>query len=231
MTDDELSFALAALTRGAAVAAATETFFGLLVDPTKPGALDALFALKGRQAEKGVALLVPAKAAWRTLVVEIPELAEKLADHFWPGPLTIALAARAELDPRLTVAGTVAARCPGPSDAARIVAAFGAPLTATSANRAGAPACVTGDEVKAAFPEALGAETLVVVPGIAPGGEPSTLVAVTRTGPQAAPSKTTRAGGPQAAPSKTTAWRIDIVRSGPVRQSDLLSLVGSSALR
>jgi L-threonylcarbamoyladenylate synthase len=223
MTDDELSLALGALARGAAVAAATETFFGLLVDPTRPRALDVLFAMKGRQAEKGVALLVPGKEAWRTLVAEIPELAEKLADHFWPGPLTIALAARPELDPRLTVAGTVAARCPGPSDAARIVAAFRAPLTATSANRAGEPACVTGDEVRAAFHEAVAAGDLVVVPGIAPGGEPSTLVAV-------APSNTT-AGGPQAAPSNMTAWRIDIVRSGRVRESELLSLVGSSALR
>jgi len=206
MTDDELAVALDALARGAPVAAATETFFGLLVDPTKPRALDALFALKGRDAEKGVALLVPGKAAWRSLVDEIPELAETLADHFWPGPLTIALAARPDLDPRLTVGGTVAARSPGPSDAARIVAAFGAPLTATSANRAGAPAAVTGDEVAAAFPDELAAGALVLVPGVAPGGEPSTLVAVT--------------GG-----------RIDIVRSGRIRESDLLPLVPSSPLR
>jgi L-threonylcarbamoyladenylate synthase len=206
MTDDELAFALAALTRGGVVAAATETFFGLLVDPTTPGALDGLFALKGRDAEKGVALLVPGKDSWRALVTEIPPLAETLADHFWPGPLTIALPARAGLDPRLTVAGTVAARSPSPSDAARIVAAFGAPLTATSANRAGAPPCVTDGEVKAAFPEALAAGHLSVVPGVAPGGEPSTLVAVK--------------GG-----------RIHIVRSGRVRESELLPLVGSSSLR
>jgi L-threonylcarbamoyladenylate synthase len=206
MTDDELSLALSALSRGAAVAVATETFFGLLVDPSRPGALDALFALKGRDAEKGVALLVPGKTAWRSLVDEVPALAETLADHFWPGPLTIALPARPDLDPRLTVDGTVGVRRPGPSDAARIVEAFGAPLTATSANRTGAPPCSTGDEVKAAFPEALAAGTLALVPGVAPGGEPSTLVVVTD-------------------------GRIRVARSGRVAESDLLSLVRTSPLR
>lgn len=227
MSDDELALALSALAKGAVVAAATETFFGLLVDPRRPEALDALFALKGRHAEKGVALLVPGKAYWRELVTEMPELAEALADRFWPGPLTIALPARSDLDPRLTVSGTVAARSPGPSDAARIVSAFDAPLTATSANRAGAPPCVTSAEVKAAFPEALA--TLTVVSGVAPGGEPSTLVAVTREGgPKAAPNEAT---GPQAAPSNVTPWRLDIVRAGRVRESDLLPFVRSSALR
>jgi L-threonylcarbamoyladenylate synthase len=206
MTDDELSAALHALAQGAAVAAATETFFGLLVDPARPGALDALFALKGRQADKGVALLVPDKVAWRSLVTDIPALAEALADRFWPGPLTIALAARPGLDPRLTVDDTVGVRCPGASDAARIVSAFGAPLTATSANLAGAPACVTTLDVEAAFPDALREGRLALVPGTAPGGEPSTLVAV--------------AGG-----------RIRVVRSGRVSESDLLSSVPTSALR
>jgi L-threonylcarbamoyladenylate synthase len=211
MTDDELSQALSALAKGAVVAAATETFFGLLADPRHPRALDALFDVKGRAADKGVALLVSGRDDWRTLVDEIPEIAETLAERFWPGPLTIALPAREGLDPRLMVDGTVAARAPGPSDAARIVAAYGAPLTATSANRAGAPPCVTSDEVKAAFPEAAVSFALTIVPGTAPGGEPSTLVAVTR--------------------HETTTWRIRIVRSGRIQESDLLPFVPASSLR
>ena len=206
MTDDELSQALATLANGGVVAAATETFFGLLSDPRQPRALDALFDLKGRAADKGVALLVAGKDDWRTLVDEIPPLAETLADRFWPGPLTIALAARSGLDPRLVVDGTVGARAPGASDAARIVAAFGAPLTATSANRAGAASCVTSDDVKAAFPEAVATTSFTVVPGTAPGGAPSTLVAVSR-------------------------GQIRIVRSGRVQESDLLPFVPASSLR
>src|SRR4051794_23925147 len=113
MTDDELSVALDALASGAVVAAATETYFGLLTDPRQPRALDALFQWKGRQADKGVALLVPDAVGWRELVAEIPELAETLADRFWPGPLTIALPARPDLDPRLTVDATVGVRRAG----------------------------------------------------------------------------------------------------------------------
>jgi L-threonylcarbamoyladenylate synthase len=206
MTDDELSLALSALSRGAVVAVATETLFGLLADPQHPGALDALFALKGRQAEKGVALLVPGKDSWRELVDDVPPLAESLADHFWPGPLTIVLPARPGLDPRLTVDGTVGARWPGPSDAARLVAAFGGALTATSANRSGAPACATSEDVRAAFPAALAEGALELVPGTAPGGEPSTLVVV-------------------------TGRQVRVVRSGRIRESDLLSLVPTSPLR
>jgi L-threonylcarbamoyladenylate synthase len=206
MTDEQLRFALSALSRGGVVAAATETFFGLLADPRLPGALDKLFALKGRAALKGVALLLPGKEAWRALVAEIPPLAERLADRFWPGPLSIALEARPELDRRLTVDGTVAVRWPGPSDAARITEAFGAPLTATSANVTGAPACASAEEVKKAFSAALGRGELAVVPGRASGGEPSTLVAVTPHG-------------------------VRIVRSGRIRESDLSRLVPASARR
>ena len=200
MTDDELGLALAALARGQVVAAATETFFGLLAGARQPRALDALFALKRRDLHKGVALLVDGKATWSSLVPAIPEVADKVADHFWPGPLTIALEARADVDPRLTVDGTIAVRCPGPSDAARIVAAFGGPLTATSANRAGEPPCTTSADVARAFADALAAANLVVVDGTAPGGEPSTLLTV-------------------------TSGALRIVRSGRIRESELWPFV------
>src|SRR5688572_24525841 len=116
MTDDELERALQVLTAGGVVAAATETFFGLLADTRRPSAIDIVFALKGREASKGVALLLPNREAWSTLVTAFPPLALRLANHFWPGPLTLALPARPGIDPRLTEEGTVAARWGGPSD-------------------------------------------------------------------------------------------------------------------
>jgi L-threonylcarbamoyladenylate synthase len=112
---------------------------------------------------------------WQGLVREIPEVARRLADAFWPGPLTIALAARDGIDARLVVSGAVAVRLPAPSDAAAIAAAFGAPLTATSANRAGQPPAVTDHDVRRAFGAAI-----AVVPGRSPGGAPSTVVRVER---------------------------------------------------
>jgi L-threonylcarbamoyladenylate synthase len=206
MTDQELELALSALSRGGVVAAATETLFGLLADPRRSGALDRIFELKGRAAPKGVALLLPNRAAWALLVTDVPEVAARLANRFWPGPLTIALPARPELDARITVDGTVAARWPGPSDAARIAAAFGSPLTATSANLSGQSPAATTEDVRSEFASAIAEGQLVLVPGRAPGGQASTLVTVFGD-------------------------HVHVVRSGAVGQSDLESVVPASAFR
>lgn len=173
-----LNEAVAALNEGKVVAAATETFFGLLADVENPRALDAVFRLKGRAAEKASALLLPSLEAWAALVWEIPPVAARLAEAFWPGPLTIALPAKPGLDPRLVLDGRVGVRLPSASPAAEIVRAYGKPLTATSANRTGEPAPVESSEVERVFAPAIAALELVVVPGRAPGGRPSTLVVI-----------------------------------------------------
>jgi L-threonylcarbamoyladenylate synthase len=170
--------AVAALRAGQVVAAATETLFGLLADARRPEALDALFSLKARGSDKGVPLLLPARGAWELLVNEIPPLAARLADAFWPGPLSIALPARADVDARLCVEDTVAVRLPGSSPAADLARLSGLVLTATSANPPGAPAPSSAAQVCAAFERALAERALLVVDGVAAGGPPSTLVVV-----------------------------------------------------
>ncbi len=166
------------LERGGVVAAPTETLFGLLADATRPDAVDRLLSLKPRGHEKGVPLLVPDFDSWRGLVRELPVTAERLARAFWPGPLTIALAAGAEVDPRLALDGTVAVRMPGASIAADLVQAFGRPLTATSANRPGAPPAADAEAVRAAFAAELASGDLYLAGVRAPGGAPSTVVVV-----------------------------------------------------
>lgn len=170
--------ALAMLERGGVVAAATETLFGFLADATRRDALDRLFLLKPRGHEKGVPLLVPDFDSWRGLVGELPVTAERLARAFWPGPLTIALAAGAAVDPRLALDGSVAVRMPGASIAADLVRAFGRPLTATSANRPGAPPAAEAAQVRAAFAAELASGELHLAGTRAPGGAPSTVVVV-----------------------------------------------------
>jgi len=170
--------ALAALHSGRVVAAATETLFGLLADARRPDALDALFSMKPRGSEKGVPLLLPDRGAWELLVGEVPPLAARLADAFWPGPLSIALPARGGIDARLCVEGTLAVRLPGPSPAAELARLSGLVLTATSANPPGAPASSSAAEVRAAFASAVAERALLVVEGSAAGGAPSTLVVV-----------------------------------------------------
>jgi L-threonylcarbamoyladenylate synthase len=174
----ELAAALAMLERGGVVAAATESMFGLLADATRSDAIDRLLGAKARGAEKGMPLLLPARAAWRALVTEIPPVAERLADAFWPGPLTIALPASPGLDPRLLLDGTVAVRLPGPSPAAELARAFGRPLTATSANLSGEPATADVAVVERSFARAIAAGELALVPIAAPGGSVSTVVVV-----------------------------------------------------
>jgi L-threonylcarbamoyladenylate synthase len=205
MTEGELARALAVLADGGAVAVATETFFGLLADSRRPDAIERVFRLKGRGAEKGVALVLPHRDAWRRLVTTIPPFAHALADQFWPGPLTVALPAASSVDARLVIDGTVAVRLPGPSDASRLTAAFGAALTATSANLAGEPSARTDAEAAVPFADAIARGDLLVVSGQAPGGAPSTLVRV-------------------------DGERLKILRHGQILPEDLAAVVPAAAL-
>jgi L-threonylcarbamoyladenylate synthase len=160
------------------VAAATETFFGLLTDALDPSALARLFALKPRGADKGVPLLLPDRRRWHELVMELPPMAEELADRFWPGPLTIALPAVPTLDSRLLVDSTIGVRLAGASHAAELASRSNQVLTATSANAPGEPPARDAAAVRERFTEFIERGDLVVVEGLAPGGLPSTVVRV-----------------------------------------------------
>jgi len=164
--------ALHALRQGRIVAVATESYFALAGDATSPRVLDALIEMKGRDAAKGIGLLA-SSAQWKQLVAHVSPTAERLAGHFWPGPLTLVLAAAPGLDARLVVEGCVALRVPGASDALELVQAWGGPLTATSANLAGERPCRTSAEVASTFGHHLG---LHVVEGEGAGGQVSTLL-------------------------------------------------------
>jgi L-threonylcarbamoyladenylate synthase len=168
--------AVAGLRAGRVVAAATESFFGLLADASSQEALDVLATIKPRSA--GMALVIPDRSAWEPLVTSLPSLAHRLADAFWPGPLTIALPAAAGVDPRLVVDGTVGVRLPGPCPARDVCEALGGALTATSANPHGQPPPTRAEAVRSAFPSAIADGRLFVLDGECPGGLPSTVVVV-----------------------------------------------------
>ena len=176
---DELAAALEQLAAGRVVAAATESFFGLLADIGNPLAVEALFALKPRGADKGVPIILPERAAWPALVAgEVPPLARAFADACWPGGLSIALPAADTVAARVAQGGSLAVRLPGASPAAELARRFGRPLSATSANLPGAPPAVHSDAVAVAFAHAIAQGALLVVPGASPGGAPSTVVSV-----------------------------------------------------
>lgn len=172
----DLSPALEVLRRGGVVAAPTESSYGLLADASSSAALSNLLAIKPRGADKGQPLMAPSVAAWRQLLNAAEPLADLLAERFWPGQLTLVLRGRSGVDERVMLDGTVAVRIPGPCLAGDISRAFGRALTATSANAPGEPPCLTSDEIRAAFPDAVSSGQLWVIEGRAPGGPPSTLV-------------------------------------------------------
>lgn len=153
--------AAAALQRGEVVAFPTDTVYGLAVGH---GHIAALFVAKGRPKEKRIPILLSDASNLETSAVVTPA-ARVLAEKFWPGPLTIVLAA-----PRR---GTVAFRVPANDLARRLIAASGGGLPVTSANISGRPDATTAEEVM----EQLGGRiSLVLDGGRTPGGVPSTIV-------------------------------------------------------
>jgi L-threonylcarbamoyladenylate synthase len=174
---DELSALVQVLERGGVVACPTETWLGLLADARNEKAVERVAELKGRPDDMPIALLLPDARS----VVEVAEApsagAQALMEAHWPGPLTILLAVKPGLSPRLSRDGKVGVRVPGRSPATDLVRAFGHPVTATSANRTGQPPLRSTDDLPAELGEALGG----VVPGLSPGGAPSTLVDSTTT--------------------------------------------------
>jgi L-threonylcarbamoyladenylate synthase len=192
----DCSQAVRALREHRVVAAATETFFGLLAVAEDPLALDSLSRIKPRRPDKGVALILPDVSEWSRWVTAIPNVAALLASRFWPGPLSIALPAAPWVDRRLTVGGSVAVRVPGASVALELAQATGCALTATSANAPGDPPATTAAEVRASLGMTIEACRVVVVESTAPGGLSSTLVAVEPSG-------------------------VSVLRSGPISRSEI----------
>jgi L-threonylcarbamoyladenylate synthase len=168
------SEAAALLQQGGLIAFPTETYYGLGVDPFNTEALRRLFAVKRRAADKPVLVLVADQSQVPLLAEEMPEPLRLLMGRCWPGPLTLVFPAKKNLPELLTGgAETVGIRQSPEPTAAQLLAAFGGPVTATSANRSGTPAAVTAADVEAAF----GAEIdLILDGGRTPGGAGSTLI-------------------------------------------------------
>jgi L-threonylcarbamoyladenylate synthase len=169
-----------ALHAGAVVACPTETQMGLLADALNEAAVERVRALKGRPEGEALPLIVPSLEVALSVVREVSAEALALATRHWPGPLTLVLQAQSRLPAGVVKDGKVAVRVPGPSPALQLLAQFGGPLTATSANKSGQPPLVNAAALRAAFGDAL----FGVVPGSPPGALPSTIVDLTGDEPR-----------------------------------------------
>ncbi|MGI6639830.1 MAG: L-threonylcarbamoyladenylate synthase [Desulfobulbus sp.] len=162
------------LQAGGVVAFPTETYYGLAVDPFNAQALERLFVLKARSQAKPVLVLVQDTAQIPLLAAQSPPVYTQLIRFFWPGPLTLVFPARTSLPHQLTARtrGIGLRQSPHPV-AAKLLAAFGGPLTATSANRSGTEPATSAQQAASLVQGALG---FVLDGGETPGGAGSTVV-------------------------------------------------------
>ena len=135
----DVPVAATALRRGELVAFPTETVYGLGADATSDAAVSAIYAAKGRPARNPLIIHV-ATVEQAARLVEMNAAAEKLAEAFWPGPLTLVLPYRADAGiSAIARAGldTLAVRVPAHPLAQALLRAFGGPVAAPSANVSG----------------------------------------------------------------------------------------------
>jgi L-threonylcarbamoyladenylate synthase len=169
--------AVLVLRRGGVVAFPTDTVYGLGAHSGMASGIEKLFQVKERERLKAIPLLIARTEDLASVAVQVPEIAWRLAERFWPGPVTLVVPKAAMvLDVLTGGAPSVAVRVPAHELALQLIAALGAPLAATSANLSGKPEAVTAEEVR----EALGRRVrLVLDGGRCPGGVASTVVDVT----------------------------------------------------
>jgi L-threonylcarbamoyladenylate synthase len=151
-SDEDLDVAVDLLRSGALVALPTETVYGLGADAANPAAVRAIFAAKGRPADHPVIVHLPSASALDDWAAEVPETARRLANEFWPGPLTLVLSRAAHVDPVITGGqDTIGLRVPAHPVAQALLHRFGGAVAAPSANRFGHVSPTTADHVQSEF--------------------------------------------------------------------------------
>ncbi len=146
--DEELKEASAVIRSGGLVAFPTETVYGLGGDATNPEASRKIYAAKGRPSDNPLIVHIADFSQLRNIVAEVPQEAEKLAEAFWPGPLTMILR-KNEVIPYETTGGldTVAIRMPSHPVARAFLQDSGCMIAAPSANTSGRPSPTTAQHV------------------------------------------------------------------------------------
>jgi L-threonylcarbamoyladenylate synthase len=170
----DLTAAAAWLAGGGIVAFPTETVYGLAVDPRSGTAVAGLFALKGRAFNLALPLVAASLEAIERALGPLDARSRRLADGFWPGPLSLIVPAPEAIASDVHGGvGTVAVRVPSHAVARALAQAAGGLVTATSANRHGEPPAVRVEDLGSIADDP---RVLVVDGGEAPGGLPSTIV-------------------------------------------------------
>lgn len=190
--------AASVLRRGGLVAFPTDTLYALGADASNPLAVKRVFEAKDRSLINPIPLLVADLTMAIQLVDELPEAAIRLAERWWPGPLTLVVTAPRTVCALLTAeTGRIGLRVPDAVVARALILQFGGPVTGTSANRSGGTDPLDAQEVLRQLGDQV---DLILDGGPVVGGSPSTVVDVTTSPPV-------------------------IVRQGPIRQEEILNML------
>jgi L-threonylcarbamoyladenylate synthase len=167
------------LKHGGLVAFPTDTVYGLASLPFQAEYVERLYAAKGRNSERAIAVLLGDYEQLGQVARDIGETAILWAKKFWPGPLTLIVPRSYSLPDTLSSTGTIGVRVPDHPVALALLSLIG-PLAVTSANLSGNENTNTAQEV---LDQLNGRIHLILDGGRTPGGVPSTVVDCTAADP------------------------------------------------
>jgi L-threonylcarbamoyladenylate synthase len=201
-TDTQLRLLLkqagALLRAGELVAFPTDTVYGVGAIVWDREAVGKLYIAKLRSLDKAIPILLADPVDLDQVVRDVSPAVHRLAERFWPGPLTIVVPRSAQIPDEVTAGGdSVAVRVPDHSLARALIREAGAPLATTSANLSGGPSPITAPEVSV---QLAGRVAMILDGGRCPGGIASTVVDLTGPSPV-------------------------ILRPGPIRLEEILEAV------
>ena len=168
--------------RGGLVAFPTETVYGLGADALNEEAAAKIYAAKGRPSDNPLIVHIADMDDLYRIAADVPETALRLADAFWPGPLTM-IFNKKEIVPDTTTGGlsTVAVRFPSNRIAAALIRESGGFIAAPSANRSGRPSPTTAEHCR----QDLDGRVDMIIDGGQVGiGLESTIIDVSRERPE-----------------------------------------------
>ncbi len=179
--DKSIKLASEILKRGEIVAVPTETVYGLAGDSTSNETIKKIFEAKGRPSDNPLIVHIASLDMLEGIVSEFNDDAKKLADAFWPGPLTIIMPKGSKVCDATTAGlDSVGVRMPSNEIARQIIKTSGIAFSAPSANTSGKPSPTTAKDV---FDDLNGKISLIIDGGVCDAGVESTVISVLESAP------------------------------------------------
>jgi L-threonylcarbamoyladenylate synthase len=165
---------------GGVIAFPTDTVYGIGCSAVRPHAIRSLYLIKQRDTSKGIPILIADLQDLEQIAGKISPAAVRLAEAFWPGPLTMVLPAHPDLPAEISPTPTVGVRIPDDPHTRQLLQETG-PLAATSANLSGEESATSADQVRRKIGTRL---DLILDGGPSPVGVASTVINLTSGQPE-----------------------------------------------